>query len=347
MATAKGTILLTGANGGLGSAIANQIASKPEFAAYYGLYTVRDASSAPDLKSALAAGTSSHPHDILSLDLTNLDSVRQTAEAVNARVSAGEIPPIKALILNAGFQDFGNQAWTADGFDKTFSANYLGHFLLTLLLLKSMDKESGRIVLVGSQAHDPHDKRNERTHAFDEERYQTTVPDQATFEAIAKGTWSTAQEDPSWKSGYRRYGASKLFLVMMQHELQHRMDQDPALKNICILGVDPGTMITGLQRLAPWIIRVLIFKIVYPLILWWNPNGPVNTTQKSAGHVLQAAFESGGVLGEFPRDLYLNGTELFETSAESKDVKARDLVWKDSVKFADLKEAETVLVNWK
>jgi NAD(P)-dependent dehydrogenase (short-subunit alcohol dehydrogenase family) len=153
MAATKGAILITGANGGLGSAIAKQIASRPEFAAYHELYTVRDATAAPGLEVALA-GSSSHPHDILSLDLANLDSVRQTAEAINARVSKGDVPPIRALILNAGFQDFGKQAWMDDGLDKTFSANYLGHWLLTLLLLKSMDKDSGRIVLLGSQSHE-------------------------------------------------------------------------------------------------------------------------------------------------------------------------------------------------
>jgi NAD(P)-dependent dehydrogenase (short-subunit alcohol dehydrogenase family) len=58
------------------------------------------------------------------------------------------------LILNAGFQDFGKQSWTDDGFDVTFAANYLGHWLPTLLLLKSMNKEAGRIIVIGSQSHE-------------------------------------------------------------------------------------------------------------------------------------------------------------------------------------------------
>ena len=73
---------------------------------------------------------------------------------VQARISAGTIPPIRALILNAGFQDFGKQSWTDDGLDTTFAANYLGHWLLTLLLLESLDKENGRIVVIGSQSHE-------------------------------------------------------------------------------------------------------------------------------------------------------------------------------------------------
>jgi len=76
-----------------------------------------------------------------------------TIISAQARISAGEIPPISALILNAGFQDFGKQSWTDNGLDVTFAANYLGHWLLALLLLKSIDKEAGRIVVIGSQSH--------------------------------------------------------------------------------------------------------------------------------------------------------------------------------------------------
>lgn len=109
--------------------------------------------SATTLNASLASNAS-HLHDAVSVNLTNLESVREIAGEINARVSAGEIPTIQALILNAGFQDFGKQTWTDDGLDTTFVANYLGHWLLALLLLKSMDKQSGRIVLVGSQLHE-------------------------------------------------------------------------------------------------------------------------------------------------------------------------------------------------
>ena len=73
---------MTGANGGLGSAIAEQIASKPEFSAFYGLYTVRNTNDASDLDLALTHGPT-HPHDAVALDLTKLDNVRQVAEGIN------------------------------------------------------------------------------------------------------------------------------------------------------------------------------------------------------------------------------------------------------------------------
>jgi NAD(P)-dependent dehydrogenase (short-subunit alcohol dehydrogenase family) len=153
MAASKGTILITGANGGLGIAIVKQLLSQPEFTVYHRLYAVRDTANASALHGALASHTP-HSHDILSVDLTDVDSIRQVAKTVGTRVSSGDIPPIRALILNAGYQNMSGQTWGEYGLDPTFTVNYLGHWLLTMLLLGSMDKESGRIIVVGSQVHE-------------------------------------------------------------------------------------------------------------------------------------------------------------------------------------------------
>ncbi|KAI0404431.1 putative short-chain dehydrogenase [Xylaria palmicola] len=346
--TTKKTILITGANGGLGSAIIEQIASKPEYAANHGLYTVRDPTNAPALTSALSHGPT-HSHDILKLDLSKLDNVREAAQEINSRVAAGTIPPIGLLILNAGFQDFGKQSWTDDdALDTAFAANYLSHWLLTLLLLQSIDKESGRIVVIGSFAHDPNDPHNASTGAFQDPRYKTIVSDAAGFEDIAKGRWSSASEDASFRSGYRRYGAAKLFLIMMQHELQARLSADPVLGGggVRVLGVDPGPMITGIQRLAPWVIRVLIFKIVYPLVLRLRPiNSMVRAPSRSAADVLKAAF--GEAVEEEPQDAYFDEGVRKTTSEESRDPEKRKLVWKETARLAGLKEGDTVLADWQ
>lgn len=352
---AKGTVVITGANGALGSAIVQQIASKPEFSAYHGLYTVRDAAHAPALTAALSDDLP-HSSDIIALDLTDLDNVRKVASTINTRISGGEIPPIRALILNAGFQDFGKQSWTKDGLDTTFAANYLGHWLLTLLLLKSVDKTYGRILIVGSQGHDPEDPRNAAGGAFNAPQYKTFVSDAASFHAIARGEWSPASEDTSFRGGFRRYGAAKLFLIMMQHELQARLEADDpgatALSghnnNICVLGLDPGTMISGLQRLAPWFIRVLLFQWVYPLILRWRPDGgPVRPTSRSAADALELVFGAGDGSGVLPKDKYFDGREPKETSKESRDAAKRELVWAETAKLAGLQDGETVLFKWR
>ncbi|KAK7921457.1 hypothetical protein PG985_009479 [Apiospora marii] len=346
MGFVKGSILVTGTNGGLGSAIVKQIANDQELSRYHGLYTVRDSQNAPAVSSILAS-TPSHPHELCSLDLTNLDIVRHLAMDINARVAAGTLPPIRALILNAGYQDFGNQAWTEDGLDKVFCANYLGHWLLTLLLLQSMDKDSGRIVIIGSESHDPLDKRNSDSKAFVEEQYKTVLQDQSTISAIARGTWCAAKEDPSFRPAFRRYGATKLFLVMMVHELQRRLDRDAALSNVCVLGVDPGRMSTGLARQAPWVIRVLVMQVLFPLLALLMPRGGnVRSPATSAAHVLEAAVGSGPGLGELPKARFFNGLEPWETSVEARDAVKRDWVWKESVRDARLVEGETALEDF-
>lgn len=217
----KGTVVVTGANGSLGSTMASQIASTPSLAAYHGLYAVRDAKAAPVLRAALAqqdgasrtTAAGPHAHDIISLNLADLDSVRAVAAGINARVKAGEIPPVRALILNAGYLEFTSQSWTAGGgFDMTFASNYLGHWLLAVLLLGSMDREEGRVVVVGSESHDPHNPKSKAS--FDDPRWTEFMRD-GSSEAVARGTWSTSEEDPSYHGGFRRYGASKFCQAMM------------------------------------------------------------------------------------------------------------------------------------
>lgn len=161
MSHVKGTFLVTGANGGLGRAIVSKVASSPSLSAYHGIYTVRDATTTtPALDAALRhaapsnSSTGSHSYDKMSLDLSRLSDVRDVAKVISARVAAGEIPPIRALVLNAGYQEFGTQTWTEeDELDMTFTVNYLGHWLLTLLLLQSMDREMGRVVWISSWSH--------------------------------------------------------------------------------------------------------------------------------------------------------------------------------------------------
>lgn len=134
---------------------------------------------------------------------------------------------------------------------------------------------------------------------------------------------------------------------MMQHELQARLNADASLQKISIVGVDPGTMITGLQRLAPWIIRVLIFQIIYPLVLYFKPDGAtIRAPSRSASDVLEATFATGDGEDAF-KDKYFNGRTPFETSEESKNATARELVWKETVKLAGLKPEETVLAKWE
>lgn len=106
------------------------------------------------LNEALESAPSGHKYEKMALDLSKLSIVREVANTINKRVAEGSLPRIRALILNAGYQEHTTQTFSSDDFDISFQANYLSHWLLTLMLLQSMDKENGRIVVLGSSTHE-------------------------------------------------------------------------------------------------------------------------------------------------------------------------------------------------
>ncbi|KAJ7732390.1 hypothetical protein B0H14DRAFT_3517687 [Mycena olivaceomarginata] len=290
--------------------------------------------AAPAVRATLASAPL-HDYDIFPLDLTRLTDVRVFAATLNARVAAGELPRIRALILNAAFQEYTTQTWTDDGFDTSFAANYLGHWFLTLLLLQSMDRHEGRIVVLGSLSHDPCAPFNKIT--FKDPKWRTFYPDGTGTEAIANGTWSTTQDDPVWSGGLRRPA------------LQRRLSS-PLLKNISILGVDPGTLSnTTLLRRGPWFMHFFVFRFLIHLAAiigdWLAENSTLRTAGKSAGDAVRAAF---GEFGEERSDgWYFDGSKKAEMSAEARDEQKQEMLWRDTVGYVRLEEGETIIGDWK
>jgi len=135
----KGTIIVTGANGGLGGAFVERLL-QPEPSNQQGIFTIRalTAESSGTLEKLLSS--SNFRHSIVALDLTSLSAVREFASDINSQVSTGKVPKIRAIVLNAAWQTFdGKIHYTKGGIEMTFAINYLSNFLLVLLLLKSMD----------------------------------------------------------------------------------------------------------------------------------------------------------------------------------------------------------------
>ena len=104
----KGSVIVTGANGTLGAAIVRDIIHDEDLAASYtGLYTARRALTASTLQAALNSSSFPHHEQVLDLELSSLARVKSFADRINEKVSNGQLPPIRALILNAGYQDAG------------------------------------------------------------------------------------------------------------------------------------------------------------------------------------------------------------------------------------------------
>ncbi len=134
------TVLVTGANSGLGLRTAQVLAGK-------GAHVVMACRSPERGKRALA--TVDGAAELLELDLADLASVRKAAAEVRERLDGR----LDVLVNNAGVMATPRAA-TADGFELQFGTNHLGHAALTWLLAPALAATPGsRVVTLSSIAH--------------------------------------------------------------------------------------------------------------------------------------------------------------------------------------------------
>jgi NAD(P)-dependent dehydrogenase (short-subunit alcohol dehydrogenase family) len=138
------TVLVTGANSGLGLRSAQALAGKGA-RVLMGCRSETKAKVALDEVRAMAIGPEP---EVVRLDLADLASVRAAAEQVD-----GTVERLDVLMNNAGVMAV-PFAETADGFEMQFGTNHLGHFALTGLLLPVLQRaEAPRVVTTSSAAH--------------------------------------------------------------------------------------------------------------------------------------------------------------------------------------------------
>jgi len=153
----------------------------------------------------------------MQLDLASLASVRGFID--NSR--AGALPPIQAVICNAGVQVVSGVQSTADGHEMTFGVNHLGHFALVCGLLDTL--HAARIVVVSSGTHDP-----ARFTGMPHSRYTSGA-------ALARPPGDLTAEE-----GRRRYTTSKLCNLLFCYELDRRLDH--GAQGMTVNAFDPGLM---------------------------------------------------------------------------------------------------------
>ena len=142
MVTLRGkTVVLTGGNSGVGKATAVELARRGAGV----VLGCREVEKSQRALQEIKQQSGSNAIYLKHLDLASLASVSEFSQEV-----LQEFPAIHILVNNAAV--ICEKEVTADGFDKQWSVNYLGHFLLTNLLLDRL-KESGpsRIINVGSK----------------------------------------------------------------------------------------------------------------------------------------------------------------------------------------------------
>jgi len=146
----------------------------------------------------------------MSLDLSSLESVRTFTQQFKEKKY-----PLNVLINNAGIYK-PPLARTVEGHESQFGVNYLGHFLLTNLLLNNVVQSApSRIINVSSRAHE------RGTINFDDiDSEKSYSPD--------KG-----------------YSQSKLANVLFTYEL-HRRLAAKGIQNVTVNSLHPGVVNTNI-----------------------------------------------------------------------------------------------------
>uniref|UniRef100_A0A8D1E0V7 Polyprenol dehydrogenase n=1 Tax=Sus scrofa TaxID=9823 RepID=A0A8D1E0V7_PIG len=231
--------------------------------------------------------------EFLYCDLASMKSIRQFVQKFKMKKI-----PLHVLVNNAGVMMV-PQRETEDGFEEHFGVNYLGHFLLTHLLLDDLQASgspgrSSRVVTVSSATH-------------------------------YVGELDLDDLQSRWVGGYSPHGAyarSKLALVLFSHRLQALLAAkgSPVTANVA----DPGVVNTDLYRHVFWGTRLL-----KKLFGWWFFKTPDEGAWTSVYAAVSPALE--GVGGR-----YLYNEKEAKSLAITYDPKLQRQLWARSCQMTGI-----------
>jgi NAD(P)-dependent dehydrogenase (short-subunit alcohol dehydrogenase family) len=237
------SILITGANVGIGKEAARQLALKKETKKI--ILFCRNQSKAEAAKNDLEEQTGKKIFEIIIGDVSNESSVRKAIEKITE--------PIDAIILNAG-GIVGKTAGkvTASGMNELAATNVLGHVILVEELIKR-DKLKKAVLYVSSEA-----VRGVKQMGMKPALMKTSSVDE--FAAVLDGSYFGDDFDTVQAYGYVKYAATMWMFSMAR--------KYPDLK---FVAVSPGN--TGGTK-APdnfspamkFMLKYIMMPVVLPLL---------------------------------------------------------------------------------
>ena len=199
--------IVTGASSGIGEEAALALAAKDARV----ILAVRDQAKGD---ATLGRIKQRHPGanaETSIVDMADLASIRAFATRMD-----GALPQVDILLNNAGLMQ-AKRVTTADGFERQFGTNHLGHFALTGLLMPALLRSAApRVITISSIAH--------RT---------------------GKVVFDDLQSEKSY-TGNRAYGQSKLANLLFALELDRRARA--AQSRLVSVAAHPGVASTGFMQ---------------------------------------------------------------------------------------------------
>lgn len=219
------TAIITGADGGIGYEITRAIA-RAGYSVIMACHNPRTETTKK--KQKLIRETGNQSIDVMHLDLSSFESIRDFSCAVRKRNNK-----IKLLMNNAGTIT-PKRVILENGLEKTVCVNCIGPHLLTRNLINAMDN-GGRIVNMGSLMH-----------------FFGRIDLPEFFSAGGKGCYNRLKS----------YSNSKLGLVLNSLEVAERYKSKKITCNIS----DPGVVSTGIITMNNIVIDTLANLFFRPLI---------------------------------------------------------------------------------
>lgn len=221
-------VMITGASSGLGFATAVEFARRGAHV----IMAIR--SGIPQKGEEVKRLSGSSRVDMISLNLTNLESLKAFADDVVKKNG-----PMDIIVCNAAMVANKSRA-TKEDLDEMFVVNYFAKFLLAKQLLNGNllnydGPDLPRIIIVASESH-----RN--ASEYDWDHFGTYVP-------------------YGIKQSVAMYGYYKLLLLTMASELSRRLKQEGKVQ-CSVFALCPGPVNSNIAREAPRLFQPLL-KLVF------------------------------------------------------------------------------------
>jgi NAD(P)-dependent dehydrogenase (short-subunit alcohol dehydrogenase family) len=285
---------------------------------------------------------------IRSLDLCDLSAVHSFAISLAAEIASGTVPPLSSIICNAFYWNLtGPPELSTDGFEKTFQINHLAHAALILRLLASCAADA-RILVFASDAHYP--GKNSL------EKYAPGLPEvngqqgYGSLDFLVHPSKEPKAENDHMGYGFQRYANSKLAIVTWMYALNCRLHGSTTeagghklKEGITVIAVNPGNLSDSraLRSNTPTSLRIMSQIIIKPLSpLLRVMVDPTMRTAKDAGvDVIDLAVGTECLHAEG----YFTMRKKDESSAESRDERKQEALWKKTLEWTGIRKEDTVV----